>query len=124
MDDNKAVRQSIRNILELEDDFKILGVAANGEEAIKFVQEHAPQIVLMDVDMPIMDGIEATKKITTLMPGISIIGLSLHDSPQIIGKMKSAGASAYVAKSDIIEKLCSTIRIETSLIPPEAPEEK
>lgn len=117
VDDNKEVRQNIRKVLELQDDFKIVGVAVNGKEAVRFVQENAPQVVLMDVNMPVMNGIEATRKIATIMPGIAIIGLSLHSSPQVIDKMKNAGASAYITKSDIIPRLSSTIRNEAALIP-------
>lgn len=111
VDDHKMVRQSMKKIINVHPEIKVLGTACNGKEAIKMARKTFPEVILMDINMPIMDGIEATKKIKAIMPEVCIIGLSLHDSSEVIDSMKRAGASAYVAKGmgakilfDVIQK--------------------
>lgn len=112
VDDHQMFRNSLRTIIEDQDDITVIGEAGNGEEAVRLSQKNSPDIILMDVNMPRMDGIEATKKITSNMPNICIIGISLHDSREIKQHMRNAGASAYLTKSKAYKSLVVTIREE------------
>lgn len=112
VDDHQIVRKGIRKFIKDKQGMVVVGEAADGKEAIDLCQKMAPDVVLMDVNMPILDGIEATKKITSDMPEICIIGLSMHHKSKFIEKMKDAGASAYISKTEIIESLVQTIRRE------------
>lgn len=113
-DDHEMVRRGLRQMIQKQDDLDIVGEASNGEEAVELTRKNFPHIIIMDVNMPVMDGIEATKKIKTEMPQMRIIGLSLHDSPEVIQDMRNAGASNYLTKSEAFESLIATIRAEVS----------
>lgn len=112
VDDHQMFRNSLRTIIEDQDDITVVGEAGNGEEAVRLSQKTSPNIILMDVNMPRMDGIEATNKISVDMPNIRIIGLSLHDSREIKQHMRNAGASAYLTKTNAYKSLVVTIREE------------
>lgn len=114
VDDHQLMRKGIRRVIEYHDDIVIIGEAADGKEAIKLAQATRPDIILMDVNMPVMDGIEATRKITTELSQICVIGLSMNEEGVIEEDMKSAGASAYIQKSEAFESLIKTIRTEAS----------
>ena len=83
--------------------------ARNGEEAISLAYEHVPDIVLMDIGLPQMDGIEATRRIKAAFPGVNVIIVSIHDSPIYRTKAEDAGACRYVAKKDLVFKLIPTV---------------
>lgn len=114
VDDHLMIREALRKLTDTHDDLMIVGEAGDGEEAIKLAQSIRPDIILMDVNMPVMDGIEATRKITTELSQICVIGLSMNEEGVIEEDMKSAGASAYIQKSEAFESLIKTIRTETS----------
>ena len=76
-----------------------MGEASNGLEAIEMSRRHNPDVVIMDVSMPEMDGVEATRRIKAEMPGVRVIGLSMYDDETIIESMTQAGAAAYVSKA-------------------------
>ncbi|MEX2347383.1 MAG: PAS domain S-box protein [Balneolaceae bacterium] len=114
VDDHKMFRNGLRKIIEEEDDFVVVGEAGNGEDAITLSRENSPDVILMDVTMPEMDGIEATKLIKTGIPDVRIIGVSLHDSKEIEQDMRDAGASAFLTKTEAFESLIATIRAEVS----------
>lgn len=114
VDDHPLVRQWTRRIIEDQTGMKVIGEVTNGEEAIKASREWKPDVILMDINMPVMGGIEATRRITAEMPDISVIGLSTHDENEIVQEMKDAGASAYLTKSEAFETLIVTIRREVS----------
>lgn len=111
-DDHRMMRDGLRSTINQHPDMVVIGEASNGEQAIIFVQENSPDIVVMDVDMPIMDGIEATKTIRSITPEVDIVGLSLHEIPVMKENMLKAGASAYISKDEAANTLCSTIRQE------------
>lgn len=115
VDDHKMMRDGLRKIVNEEDDLIVIAEASNGEEALKIAEKMSPDIVVMDVNMPVMDGISATQKLTEMMPGVRVIGLSFHDHPKVAENMRSAGASAYLSKNDAFETLSATIRSEASL---------
>lgn len=96
--------------LESEPDLDVIAEAANGQAAVDLATRLEPSVVLMDVEMPLMDGIKATQRICVQAPGTAVIVLSLHDDPMTIGKAKSAGAVAFVAKHQTSTELIAAIR--------------
>ncbi|MEX0647762.1 MAG: response regulator transcription factor [Balneolaceae bacterium] len=114
-DDHRMMREGLRKIIEEEKDLLIIGEAADGEEAIKMALDISPDVIVMDVNMPGMSGIQATRKIISENKNARIIGLSLYDNQDVAQSMKSAGASAYLTKTDAIETLCTTIRNEAKI---------
>lgn len=110
VDDHRIVRKGVRALLTSRFDVDVVGEAASGEEALEQVSQLSPHVVLMDVDMPGIGGIEATKRITSLHPDLRVIGLSLHEEEGVIDAMFAAGASRYVLKDASPEKLMSAIR--------------
>lgn len=109
VDDHTLVRKGIRSMLEDYADIQIVGEARNGLEAILLVEQLRPRIVLMDVNMPRMDGIEATAQITSGYPDTIIIGLSLNTSAETHETMKRAGAVRLIPKEAATEQLYDAI---------------
>lgn len=116
VDDHPLVRQWVRRSIERQSGMEVIGEVTNGEEAITLSRKLLPDIILMDINMPGIGGIEATRRITAEMPDICIIGLSTHDEDNIVKDMKNAGASAYLSKTEAFESLIGTIRTEASYI--------
>jgi DNA-binding NarL/FixJ family response regulator len=87
-----------------------VGDAANGREAIDEVRRLGPDVVVMDISMPEMDGIEATRRIKAERPHVRIVGLSMFDKSDVERRMREAGADAYLSKSDPSEQLLAAIR--------------
>lgn len=112
VDDHEMVRSGLKNIVNAEPDLKVVAEAADGREAIELVQKTAPDVIVMDVNLPNMDGIETTKKITSMKTDVRIIGLSLHDQQEIAKNIRNAGATAYLSKNEAFKTLCATIRTE------------
>jgi DNA-binding NarL/FixJ family response regulator len=110
VDDHDIVRKGLAKIVMNEDGMKIVGEAKNGMEALEKVQELMPDAIVMDINMPEMNGVEATKKIKAKWPMIKIIGLSFYEDKKIAEVMRKAGASAFITKSNVIKELCSAIR--------------
>lgn len=104
-DDHKIIRDGIRAMLDELSDYTIAGEAENGLEAIDFCREHPVDFVLMDIDMPEMNGIEATRQIREQFPRIKILALTMMQEEQHIRKMVRAGASGYILKNSGIEEL-------------------
>ncbi|HEX6982577.1 MAG TPA: response regulator transcription factor [Balneolaceae bacterium] len=116
VDDHQLMHGVLKKIVNAENDLTVIAEAFDGEEAIKLAQETSPDIIIMDVNMPRKNGIEATKEIMSRMPSLRIIGLSLHDHEDVIKSMLTAGASAYLTKDQAFKTLCSTIRREAKLM--------
>jgi DNA-binding NarL/FixJ family response regulator len=110
VDDQPSVRQGLRMRLTLEPDITVVGEASNGREAMTLVQQLAPDIVLMDVEMPEMDGISATSVMRASAPQSAVVMLSIHDDVSTRARAHAAGATAFVTKSGAIEVLVATIR--------------
>jgi DNA-binding NarL/FixJ family response regulator len=109
VDDHAMVRQGLRAILDHYPDLVIIGEAADGREAVSIVNKRAPDVVIMDINMPRMDGIEATKRIKKDHPATVIIAVSVNDTPQVRESMQRAGASAFLSKEEAGERLYETI---------------
>ena len=110
VDDHALIRDGLRRILSLYDDLVVLGEAADGEIAVVLAGELMPDIVLMDINMPNLNGIDATRKIKALYPAIGVIALTIHDEEEYIFELIKSGVSAYVLKDIESDKLIETIR--------------
>jgi DNA-binding NarL/FixJ family response regulator len=109
-DDHTLFRQGIRKLLELEKDIKIVGEAGNGVEMLEVFKKVNPDIVLLDIGMPQMDGVTATYKIKKMLPEVNIIILTVYeDEPHIFGAVK-AGAMGYLLKDTSSDELVAAIR--------------
>lgn len=110
VDDEPTIRRGLRMRLELEPDVEVVGEAANGASAIDLVAALDPTVVLMDVEMPVMDGISATRAISDKCPGSAVVVTSIHDDKETVQRAAEAGASSFVPKTDIDEALITAIR--------------
>ena len=113
VDDHTLVRQGLVEMLSKETDIAVIGVAANGEEAIQLARSLRPDIVLMDISMPGINGIDATRIIRAEMPEVRVIGLSMHEDVEMRCKMQEAGAKACYHKGGPVEELVEAIRAVT-----------
>ncbi len=118
VDDHDVVREGLRAMLDEESDVEVVGEAGDGEEAVQLTGRLKPDIVLMDVSMPNMNGIEATGIISNRWPDTRIIGLSMHEREDIAVSILDAGAEAYVCKADGSDQLLTAIRADTLRVTP------
>ena len=111
VDDHAIVRAGLRMLLQAQTDIEIVGEVEEGKAALAKVKEVQPDIVLMDITLPDMDGFEVTRQLKQAFPKISIIALTMHESDEYFFKMLQAGASGYVPKKAAPTDLVSAIRI-------------
>lgn len=109
VDDIAKVRSNLRQLLELEPEIEVVGEAADGEEALVLARQHHPDLVIMDIGMPVMDGIRATEIMTVELPQTAIIILSCQDEGEYLRKAMAAGARDYITKPPASEELLGTI---------------
>ena len=109
-DDHTLVRTSLARVLAMEPDLSVVGEAIDGHHAIELAEHLQPDVVLMDIGMPGLNGVEATRRLHQSDPGIKIIGLSIYDGDLVAETMLDAGAAAYVQKDAPLEKLLAVIR--------------
>ncbi|MGD9048742.1 MAG: response regulator transcription factor [Anaerolineae bacterium] len=110
VDDLEHVRQGLRTILELAGGLVVVGEACNGLEAIQQVEQLRPDVVLMDLAMPQMDGLEATERIKAQSPRIGVVMISIHDNEETQEQAAKAGVDAFLAKGTDTEILIQTIQ--------------
>jgi two-component system response regulator NreC len=109
-DDHKIVRQGLRALLEKQQDMEVVAEAENGRAAVRLAAEMAPDVVIMDVTMPDMNGVEATRQILSKSPDIKVIALSIHADALFVTEMLKSGAAGYLLKDCAFEELTRAIR--------------
>lgn len=110
VDDHSVVRQGLKMFLGLDPELKVIGEAANGSQALEMVKQLKPDVVLMDLMMPVMDGVTATQEIRRKMPDVEVIALtSVLEDASVIGAVR-AGAIGYLLKDTQAEELCRAIK--------------
>ena len=109
-DDHAMLRQGIRMLLDNEPDFEVVAEAGDGEEAVRLCKTYKPDIVLMDVGMPKLGGLEATRQIKASYPEISVLVLTIHDDEEYVIGFLEAGATGYLMKSSYGVELLQAIR--------------
>jgi DNA-binding NarL/FixJ family response regulator len=110
VDDEAQIRRGLRMRLELEPDVRIVGEAGDGGAAVELAARLAPAVVLMDVEMPIMDGIAAASEIASRTPATAVVMLSMHDDAATMRRARDAGAADFVPKHRIDDSLLAAIR--------------
>jgi len=121
VDDHTIVRQGLGKLLDEEDGIRVVGEARNGREAVKSVEKLNPQVVILDIAMPLLNGIEATRLIKKTRPDIKVIILSMHSHDRYISELFRLGASGYLMKdatgADIINAIRAVMAGDTFLSP-------
>ncbi|MFZ7128260.1 MAG: PAS domain S-box protein [Desulfobacterales bacterium] len=111
VDDHELMRKGLAKLLHGREDLQVVGMAANGREAVDLASHLKPDVVLMDISMPVMNGITATATLRSLLPGIRVIGLSMHDDPGLRQAMLDAGAFMCLSKAGSPEGLLKSIQL-------------
>jgi DNA-binding NarL/FixJ family response regulator len=109
VDDHDLIRETVRSFLESVPGVEVVGEAKNGRVAVQLARDKKPAVVIMDLIMPEMDGIEATRLITTEMPGVKVIALSMHCDEGYREILRQAGACCFVSKDAVFEELIRAI---------------
>ena len=109
-DDHMVVRQGIRSLLQAEPDLQVVGEAGDGRDAVRLARELQPDVVVMDLAMPGMDGMEATRAIKRTLPQTHVLALTVHESDEYFFRVLQAGASGYVLKRAAASELLSAVR--------------
>ena len=109
-DDHQILREGLRSLLDKEPDIEVIGEARNGRGAVALARELQPDVVVMDVAMSDMGGIEATRQLTAKTPGVKVIALSMHSDRRFVVGMLGAGAFGYLLKDSAFDELAHSIR--------------
>jgi DNA-binding NarL/FixJ family response regulator len=109
-DDHPLLRDGIVHLLVKEADFEVVGQAADGEEAVKLAGEKSPDVVVMDIEMPKVDGLDATRQIKATRPDTSVLVLTAHDDEEYVSALLEAGAGGYLLKTTYGKELVQAIR--------------
>jgi two-component system, NarL family, response regulator DegU len=109
-DDHTMVRQTMRRSME-DEGFTIVGEAGDGEEAVRLAAELEPEVVLMDVSMPVLDGVDATRRIRTAQPDVQVVMLTMHVDTDVVRRAISAGAVGYLTKDSTVEEVIEAVRL-------------
>lgn len=110
VDDHGEFREGLKVVINHQEDMEVVGVAENGEEAVVLTRDLLPDIILMDVKMPVMDGTDATRRILAEMPDMKILALSIYADDGFMAGMMRAGALGYILKGCDIDELSDAIR--------------
>lgn len=109
-EDHRALIDGIKIFLEYEEDIEFLGFAQNGQELLELTKKKRPNLIITDIRMPVMDGIEATREISKLFPEIKIIAFTMFDQDAAVSQMLKAGARGYILKNSSLKELLFAIR--------------
>jgi DNA-binding NarL/FixJ family response regulator len=110
VDDDTVVRQGLRALLESEGDMKVVGEAENGRQAVALAKKILPDVAVMDVAMPVLNGIEATRQIAKAIPSVKVLGLTSYGDDGYVQQLMQAGASGFLIKQTAAEDLLKAIR--------------
>jgi two-component system response regulator NreC len=120
-EDHAVVREGIRMILDAQDDFAVVGEARDGDEAVRLARQLRPDVVVMDISMPRMNGVEATQEIKRLFPDVQVLILTMHEEESYVFQLLRLGAAGYVLKraaaTDLVEAVRAASRGEAFLYP-------
>ncbi|RBW67588.1 response regulator [Bacillus taeanensis] len=111
IDDHRLFREGMKRILEMEGQFEVVAEAGDGADALKLVQNYSPHIVLMDINMPSMNGVETAKKLSDEYSHIKVIMMSIHDDESFVTHAVKAGASGYLLKEMDTDSLIEAVRV-------------
>jgi DNA-binding NarL/FixJ family response regulator len=109
-DDHELVRRGIRGLLRARRDWIVVGEAMNGREAVEKANKLKPDVAILDISMPDLDGLQATRQIREAVPTTRVIALTMHDSDQMVRRVLHAGALGYVLKSDLATQLVKAVK--------------
>ena len=110
-DDHKIIRDGLRSLLGKEENMVVVAEAENGRKALQLTRKLSPDVIIMDVSMPDLNGIDAARQIIGEQPGIKIVALSMHSEKQFVEGMLKAGVSGYLLKDTAFEELIKAIRV-------------
>ena len=121
-DDHTLVRQGLRKLLEERPDWEVIAEAGDGREAVRLAEQHKPNVAILDVAMPLLNGIEATRQITKRVPGTHVLVLSMHADEAYVTQILQAGATGYLLKDsadvDLIQAVSEVARGKSFFSPP------
>ena len=100
VDDHESVRVGVASILSTRANIEVCGEASNGQEAVEKARELKPDLIILDVNMPVLDGIDSAKEIRTFLPDVPILFFSMHDGIYLVHEAKMAGVQGFVSKTD------------------------
>jgi DNA-binding NarL/FixJ family response regulator len=109
-DDHKIIREGLRSLLEKQPGMEVVGEVENGRDAVKLARELLPDVMIMDYAMPDLNGVEATREIVAIAPGVKVVALSMHSDRRFVVAMLKAGASGYLLKDCAFEELAHALR--------------
>lgn len=110
VDDHAIIREGLRSLLEKQPEMEVIADTDDGRKALDLVRELLPDIIIMDITMPGLNGIEATRRITAEFPAVKVIALSIHSKRRYVVDMLSAGAAGYILKECLFDELVQAIR--------------
>lgn len=108
-EDDEAFLDTLEAVLEADGRFTVIGRARNGREAVEMVERLKPDLVVMDIEMPVMDGIEATRLLRQRLPGLPVVAISGHDYEERVLEIRAAGANDYVRKARLDDELPTVV---------------
>ncbi len=111
IDDHQLFREGIKKILEFEDSFEIVGEGEDGNEAVRLVELYNPDVVIMDINMPNVNGVEATRRLIQTYPDLKVIILSIHDDENYVSHALKTGASGYLLKEMDVDALIEAVKV-------------
>ena len=109
-DDHGLMRRGTRALLEAQHGWRVVGEAANGREAVEKIKELKPNVAILDISMPDLDGVQVTRQIREAVPDTKVLVLTMHESDQMVQRTLDAGADGYILKSDLTECLATAVR--------------
>src|SRR5580692_9550268 len=109
-EDHTIVREGFRKMLELEDDFEVVGEAQDGRQAVTLITKLRPAVVLMDIAMPLLNGLEATRQVLKAVPGTKVLMLSAHSDDAYVQNATESGAMGFLLKQTSAQDVCRAIR--------------